>query len=365
MKTENGDDWLALAVAHQTVLKRKQTQIKDDLKISQPRVSNLLNRARKNGWIQERVNFPPNLSEDDIETIKALGFSERGELQKQLRTLARERRGVDVRLHVVHAEVIKDRYAQFSAGAAQYLEDQLNDAPRGARCAVAWGRTVRNAIDAIPSVTPRPDILFIPVSGEPMNYADTGSSPSMSAHRLAEKFRSAKRLWLRGVPARIPKDLVREADTIRRFIGKCHDYRRIFHEPSPLMDDLDMIVSGVGDAATSEDDPWFREIRELEGTDGANDLRTIAAGNIGGVWIPQPTAKESDRKRLKEINSRWLGIQEEHLLACAKKAAGNPKCPGVVVFAIEPEKAAIVHRTIGMVNRLVITQPLAQELLGL
>jgi DNA-binding transcriptional regulator LsrR (DeoR family) len=365
MNRDDRDDWLALAVAHLTSLNKIQTQIQAELNLRhQKQVSNLLQRARAKGWIQERVNFPPNLSEHDIDMIKALGFSRRKELQNRLDTIAKERRGVLVKVHVVHAEITTDRYTQYSKAAAQELETQLTRMPQGGSCAVAWGRTVHRAIEAMPAVDPGQDILFVPVSGEPMNYAETGSSPSLNAQQLADKCHSA-RLSLRGVPARIPKDLALEAGTIRRFMGKCHHYRDIFHEPSPLMGKLDMIISGIGDAATSEDDPWFKEIKELEGDEGANDLRAVAAGNIGGVWIPKSSTNDSDRKRLREINSRWLGIQEEHLLACAKKASQNPKCPGVVVLAIEPEKAGIVHRAIGMVNRLVITQPLALALLDL
>jgi len=361
-------DCKALAVAYLTTINPDitQEQIQRELRIgSQAEVSRLFKHAKKSGWVTWTMNWPTSISEFEIEQIKRTVFQERNSLHQLVSSLARARRGVPIKdIYIVPLTVdgidSEISHLIFARIAAPYVTDLIY---RSRFCGVAWGRTVTSLIASMQTRQKKPDSIFIPVSGEPLNYKDHAASPSTSAQRLTELFGSKNNLSLRGIPARIPKDMDEDADVIRRLVHRSHDYRAIFVEDQggkPLIRKMDMILTGIGDASTSKNDPWFQEISELE---RPTNLRQVTAGNIGGVWIPRdPTDKYQD-SLLKSVNSRWLGMQEEHLRETAARAQST-RAPGVVVVAIEPEKAEIVHRSIGMINHLIVSEPLARTLLG-
>jgi hypothetical protein len=124
-------------------------------------------------------------------------------------------------------------------------------------------------VDGIAAAGPEPKtmITFFPTSGEPLNYRDTGVSASTAAGRLAQIFRADaehRALSLHGVAVRIPADLDHHGDAIRQFMSKCKDYERIFASETGLMLGVQAIITGVGDVASSEQDPLFQETREAE-----------------------------------------------------------------------------------------------------
>jgi DNA-binding transcriptional regulator LsrR (DeoR family) len=362
-------DRLACTVAYLTSLDKKQEEIRGLLNIkSQSDVSRLLQHAKMRHWVYQEVRWE-KIPLTEKHKIIELAFPEKTNLENKL--IERSRKGpVQLKsVHVVYTGIDQEpgeheeNFRRFGRAAAQYVVDQIAHAKT---CAVAWGRTVQSIVDAISSMNNlvhKPDLMFVPISGEPLNHPNR-LSPSMAAQRLSEAFH-CKHLSLRGVPARIPRKLssASEVKTILDFINEAHDYRRIFGTRSDktdsVMANIDMIISGLGDIATSENDPWFQETMEME---QLTNLQKIAAGNIGGVWIARNESNKSECDRVEQINRRWLGIQRGHFVDCANRAR-NTDAPGVVVVAIESQKATIVLRAIGMVSHLIISQPLARALL--
>jgi len=78
------------------------------------------------------------------------------------------------------------------------------------------------------------------------------------------------------------------------------------------------------------------------------------------VWVPKDPENEHQKERTKDINKRWLGIQNENIEVCAKRGD-----PGVVVVASQPAKALIVARVMGFVTHLIISQDLAEAIIKL
>jgi len=363
------EDILDMSVAYLTSAGRTQSQIKEILGFnSQAEVSRALGRAlgEKNFVTQWVMNWPQDAPRDRIE---GASFPELPHLRNLLDDLGRQQSGVTLNsLHVLYCgdatTSYESRLEAFGRGAADRLVPLLRQESTGT-CAVAWGRTIRAVVDKIPEDAGRREhLVFMPISGEPFNHRDTGVSPTAAAQRLANSFGASQAtLSLQGVPARIPKRFDEDASTVRDFLNSIHDYKCLLGEPEFLLSKVDMILTGVGDAASSENDPWCRETIKAEGLD-ATTLNSLAVGNIGGVWMSRSASEDGQVNR---INKRWLGIQKEHFEDCASRAAthGSDSPPGVVLVAAGPTKAAIVRATIGMVNHLIIDRTLAEQLYGL
>jgi len=359
----------AKQVAYLVSQGKSQSQIRKMLRLSsQTEVSRLLKVAKAERWIEE---WHLCLADAEIAKIEKYIFEKREKLIKKLEFAAyqNEDRPPPENVLVVHtSDDEKKRLAQFGRRAAEYV-DQLLKGSHVETCAVAWGRTLKSMIDALGqrNVAPQPTLRFLPVCGEPLTGHQSGFSPTSAAMELAEVFRCKQYLSLAGVPARIPKDFAdkrKQADIIKNFVSMYRDYKKIFRSNSPMIDSVDMIVTGIGDVATSEGDHWFKETAELEGKE-PSDLKEITAGNIGGVWLPRDPENDIHVKAIDEINRRWLGIQEEHFVKCAKRAKTDPKKSGVVVLAHDARKAPIVERVMGMVNHLIIHEDLAEAILKL
>ena len=120
-----------------------------------------------------------------------------------------------------------------------------------------------------------------------------------------------------------------------------------------------MILTGIGNVDTSQrnigvgTDPWYTETVEAE----EPNVLDLAVGNIGGVWIAKNEISEADKERVAKVNDRWLGAQYDHFKGCALNAD-----PGVVVVAAEPDKADIVLETLHLINVLIVSRQLADEL---
>jgi DNA-binding transcriptional regulator LsrR (DeoR family) len=361
----NEQDRLALTVAYLTSQGKKQSVIGKELDISQPQVSRHLRHAEDNGWLTYvcTVNFPNGLSEDEKEAIRCRGVPDRDELKSRLAQIAASRSGVPLRsLDIVPLDQKSAKlHAEFGRLAAPRLSNLMMQSEV---CAVAWGHTVLGVIEGIDDAPSISHLNFVPAAGEPLNYSDDSSSCTFAAQRLANKFRSnSSPLSLRGVPARVPKSLAAQAQVLREYCDKSDAYRAIFGEDSDaLMNRVDTVVTGVGTVTHFHGD-WFREIRCMEGENVRAILEKRSAGNIGGIWL---TKRLKSDLQIEGINSRWLGMNEEHLRRCSAKAAEqNSRSPGVVVVAIESSKAAIIARTIGLVNHLIITDALARALVSL
>lgn len=352
-------DRKAMAVAYLTAQRWKQDDIRKALGLrNQAEVSRLLSFARTNDWIVQTLKLPSNVNHDEI---REMAFPHLNELRECLEKLAIQHNGVKpTEVHVLYSGPEGTDYAErlvhFGRLAAERIETLLSNATT---CAVAWGQTINSTLDGLKSLTPkkRKEMTFMPVSGEPMNHIDPGVSPSMAAKRLAEFFGCSDNvLSLLSVAARIPSNHKHHASTIREFMACCHDYERIFGGKEPLIDNVDAIISGIGDARSSENDAWFRETQEAEAMK-KNDLNCLTVGNIGGVWLPKDSANSKHLDKVADINGRWLGIQKNHFETCARVAS-----PGVLLLAVGERKSGIVRRAVGLVNHLLIDHTLAQAI---
>jgi hypothetical protein len=210
--------------------------------------------------------------------------------------------------------------------------------------------------------------MFLPIAGEPTNFEPNGVSPSDAASILAAAWPQSVNLSLRGVQARIPKS-VYEHDRegiARQLANYSKNYKWIFGGPGkPLIDRVAMILTGIGDVRTStrageetpQADPWYRETAEAEDA----EVLELAVGNIGGVWIARHDVSAEESRMVEQVNERWLGAQHADFRRCSLNADPVQR-PGVVVLAVEPEKASIVLEALYLVNVLVISRQLADAL---
>ena len=356
---------------------------------TQAQVSRLLAEARSKGYLREVFEFPADMPPDERNRLQRWleqSFYKQhapleAALAKRARDLCRTRSDGGnpfKRLHVVATpewhegdeKARADAFGAFGANAAEIAAGYVDEADS---CSVAWGRTIDATVQRIRSrgKLPGPGKVFMPIAGEPINYEPNGVSPSDAARILAAAWPGSEPpLSLRGGPARIPKSVYEhDRDGIAREMASySRNYRRIFARPGGLIENVAMILTGIGDATTSkrtgeQADPWYWETADAEDP----DVLGLAVGNIGGVWIASDGLAEPDVNKVEQVNKRWLGAQHEDFRRCSL-SGGESGRPGVVVLAVEPEKAAIVLEALYLVNVLIISRQLADtlalELLG-
>jgi DNA-binding transcriptional regulator LsrR (DeoR family) len=356
---------------------------------TQAQVSRLLAEARAKGYLREVFEFPADMPPDERRELQRkleLSFyKEHAHLEAALaqraRSLCRTRSDGGnpfKRLHVVATpdwhegdeKARTDAFGAFGANAAEIVAGYVDEADS---CSVAWGRTIDATVQRIRSdrKPPGPGKVFMPIAGEPINYEPNGVSPSDAARILAAAWTGSEPpLSLRGGPARIPKSVYEhDRDGIAREMASySKNYRRIFARPGGLIENVSMILTGIGDATTSkrtgeQADPWYWETADAEDP----DVLGLAVGNIGGVWIARDGLDESDTRKVEQVNKRWLGAQHDDFRRCSL-SGGESGRPGVVALAVEPAKATIVLEALYLVNVLIISRQLAdtlaRELLG-
>ncbi|HEY3879338.1 MAG TPA: hypothetical protein VGM12_12140 [Trebonia sp.] len=355
---------------------------------TQAQVSRLLAEARAKGYLREVFEFPADMRSDDRRKLQReleLSFYDRhaeleAALAKRARELCRTRSyggNPFKRLHVVATPSWRagdekargDAFGAFGANAAEIAAGYVDEADS---CSVAWGRTIDATVRRIRSrgKAPEPTKVFMPIAGEPANYEPNGVSPSDAARILAAAWPGSEALSLRGGPARIPKSVYEHDETgiAREMARYSRNYRRIFNRSGGLIENVAMILTGIGDVTTSkrtgeQADPWYRETADAEDP----DVLGLAVGNIGGVWIARNGLTGPDAKKVEQVNERWLGAQHDDFRRCSLNG-GEAGRPGVVALAVEPEKAAIVLEALYLINVLVVSRQLADtlaaELLG-
>ena len=335
-----------------------QENIAKSLGMKQPKICAL----SKLGMKLLKVSLPDNLEEAEKYEIERQFYVEAAEelktTLKGLRTTAQNKlRPLEVCIYYSGDEP-KQRVKRFGRAAARRVVALL----RTSNCtAVAWGRTVISVVEGIEAARPKPHkkLRLLPSSGEPVGHVVEDHSASAAVSRLAELLHCEDFRSLRGVPLRIPKSMNGDSNAIRKFVNRSRDYQRIFGSSKPEIESVDTILSGVGDADSSVNDPWFKETVEAE---SVRNLQKIAVGNIGGIWLPRDKKNSKQQQLINDMNSRWLGIQKRHIERCAESASTVK--PGVIVIAAGLEKAAVIRSTIDDVNHLLIDDTLATELVG-
>jgi DNA-binding transcriptional regulator LsrR (DeoR family) len=325
---------------------------------SESRVSKLKRIALNEGWLKPMWFCPDAALEAEI---RSCGHESISGLNERVGVLAARNRGpAPNRIHVVYSGEKEDgRLERFGPVAGEIVARIINRP--NITTMVAWGRTIECVVDHVQIHVLKQDgagKTFAPISGEPLNNPDNGLSASAAAEKLEMAFGGEqKKLSLRGVAVRIPNKKDIDAAMIRAFYEASRSYSTIFGK-NGLIETADIILSGVGDATSSKEDPWFLEAQELEGLEGP-ELEKMTIGNIGGVWFPKAGA-END---VAEMNERSLGMQHRHILGCCLREASKPDPGGVVVMAVGKMKANVVARALGLVNHLIIDHTLAEELL--
>ena len=355
---------------------------------TQAQVSRLLAEARAKGYLREVFEFPADMPADERSQLQRRleqsFYKQHADLEAALAERARElcrTRSAGgnpfKRLHVVATpgwhdgdeQAREDAFGAFGANAANIVADYVDEADS---CSVSWGQAIDATVRRIRSRSKPPWTrkVFMPIVGEPINHEPNGVSPSDAARILAAAWPGSEHLSLRGGPARIPKSVYEhDRDGIAREMASySKDYRRIFARPGGLIENVAMILTGIGDVTTSkrpgeQADPWYLETADAEGP----GVLGLAVGNIGGVWIARDGLAESDTKKVEQVNKRWLGAQHDDFRRCSL-SGGESGRPGVVALAVEPEKAAIVLDALYLMNVLIISRQLAdtlaRELLG-
>lgn len=339
---------------------------------TQAQVSKLLSEARERGILREVFQFPPDYPEEERRIIEQSFFPRHDELESALaersRELADERRGGTSPFKVLHVVPTPDQGKSpdegrriYGQGAAEVVAEYIDQTDT---CTVAWGNTLQATLDLVREHNgPRnAQKRFIPIAGDPTNFKPNGVSPSDAAELLRKRWPGSDALSLRGLQARIPRFIaVRDPDGFaRELVEFSNAYREIFvgdDGAKPLMAGVGMILTGIGVGANT-DDPWFAETSVAEGREALD----LAHGNIGGIWIPRPDLSSEDLRRIEEMNERWLGAKLEHVVRCSRGADLARGRPGVVVLAAERSKAEIILEALDLINVLIVSYPLAEEL---
>ncbi len=353
---------------------------------TQAQVSRLLAEARDKEVLREVFQFPVGLSKEVRQQIESSFFERHSALENALAQKARDLNDTRSdggsffkRLHVVAAPGLEKEndsagrekaFQTFGASAAEIVASYIDQADM---CCVAWGRTIDATVRHVrPKSTSGWTKLFMPIAGEPTNHEPNGVSPSDAARTLANAWPGSHDLSLRGVQARIPKSVyARDKDHIaRELVGYSTNYQQIFGRPDssdrPLIRQVPMILTGIGDVHTSERpiagvgraDPWYLETEDAED----RSVLELAVGNIGGVWIARSGVSEEEKDKVEQVNARWLGAQHSDFKRCSRTADMERDRPGVVVLAVEPEKKDIVLEALYLVNVLVVSRQLADAL---
>jgi DNA-binding transcriptional regulator LsrR (DeoR family) len=365
-----------------------QEQIASRVGLTQVQVSRLLREAREQKVLREVFRFPADLPpEDRLEIVNSF-FDRHGQLEDALsarsRQLSRKQYGGGSpfkQLNVVaapgidndnDARVRANALRSFGMSAAGIVASYIDEADM---CCVSWGRTIAVTVESMPHSSASDENKkkqFIPIAGEPTNHEPNGIAPSDAARRLSQAWPGSTSLSLRGVQARIPKSVYdQDGDqAARKLIRYSNHYRLIFGAPDsdeiPLITEVPMILTGIGNADTSKrdiagvPDPWYLETVEAEG----RNVLDLAVGSIGGVWIARDEISDEDKERIEKINERWLGAQYGDLRACALNADLQHHRPGVVVVAVEQDKAGIILEALHLINVLIVSRQLADELAG-
>jgi DNA-binding transcriptional regulator LsrR (DeoR family) len=243
---------------------------------------------------------------------------------------------------------------------------------------VAWGRNVNRVVKTMNMQPGDPSKVVLPVAGEPFKYRAAKVGATDAAHALAQKFGTRNVEHLLGVGARLPSHLAgaENVATIRAYLASSPSYQRIFgpvEDPKgPLIDRLDMVLTGIGSTSTSEAaaDPLYLETVEAEAAKDSSmaepTLQEAAIGNVAGWYLPKNVNNEAHCRVVERVNAHWFGIGFDSLRKCARRASSaRPVRPGVVVVAAEPAKAEPVLAAVraGIVSHLIVSRDLAEGLL--
>jgi len=379
MKIRSADKTFAAQKAAYLLCERHftQHQIADFMEVSQSMVSRLLARAEDAGWLERRYRFvPKGLPDSRLDELQRL--AEPKGLIELLARLAPDNR-VRVRApHVVESgprgdspRAFERRLKVFGRSAAVVVAELL---ARSKTFGVTWGRTISHVVDSLDDALKARSldhhIQFVPLCGEPTHHSsdrDTSSHVVERLHRVLQPDQLPPPS-LTGVPALISRRF-RGSDErgIRKFVAQSASHRVVFGDRSPLINQVDSLLTSVGTAERPLGFIHDELLREgsLPGRRLTREtLGPLVAGDIGGVLIPRRTLNAAGRREVDSLNAMWTGMKRAHLERIAKNAARDNH-PGVIVVSVGgADRAEIIAEALrcGLVNELIIDRELVGAL---
>ncbi|MFN7932905.1 MAG: hypothetical protein U0R19_06230 [Bryobacteraceae bacterium] len=380
---------LSLAVAYLTAQGLSQQAIASRLGLkSQSAVSRLFAAINPEVYITRSFNWNAVTAEQKSHILRLV---EGNPLERRLRQEVPRKDPHTLHVHPVfvpYTDDINRKFAAFAPGAATVLCRLLLrvQGPVG----VAWGSTlwhVSQALRGIPPLGRTLPVTFVPLCGDPVFFASAYTDRTSS--RLVGELSSiinrgetkGDRFWLGVVPAFIPafapphKEAKLKA--INELINLVPDYSRIFgprtaaraslsrrDQSNVLANELNMVITSAG---TADHPAQFGEGNRLLGltSNQQQTLKDSIYGDIGGVFLKKPSLSRTGAKLVADIESRWTGITQPQLRACAGRA--SPSQPGVVLFCFGgAERVPVVLEAVrqSLVNHLVVGTDLEAALLA-
>ena len=359
---------------------RSQTEIAELLGVSQAGVSRMLNQARQQGLIRERIELvTDSVDAEDWRKVEQIALGCR--IGDALERFAADH-GVkleEIRVFYSGSDRLADfdrRLTRFGSAAASSVSEMTL---RASTIGVTWGMTLAGLVAGLREThtvsDEGPRVRCIPTSGEPLGAEVSPISSSFLARELdavlnGPRIDRRSQLSLAGVPAIIPISYLgtERFEVIRDFIREGKAYREIFggRDPAPpasrpLIEEIDLLLTSMG----SSERPLNMYDDELVVTGGIDrvELSELILCDLGGVLIPKPGLGPAQSQRVRDISGLWTGLTREHLEECARKGREEGR-PGVVVLAISKRKAEGLLECIrqGLVNSVVIDHDLAGEL---
>jgi DNA-binding transcriptional regulator LsrR (DeoR family) len=359
-----------LAAAYLRSEQKLQEEIAEILKISQPEVSRLLQRAVKKNWL----DYPAPIFRcpDDIRELWERAHTRFFSSEKLLTRLkASEPLGVSrlKKVSIYYGEA----GGQFNRTVLPAVEAVFTHATV---MGVTWGRTVHGLVTTLRqhlsgSLRAEKPVRFVPLCGELLQDPDDRIEHSSSAlaanlHELINGTRAGGGAppSLRGIPAFIPSGFnAAEVRTIRRFMRQFTGYGAVFGENGQsLACQVDTVLTSVGTVEAGRRGIFLSERVRL-GELSEDELTEMVVGDLGGLIIPRRNLDPVPSRRIAAMNERWTGIKQHDLERCAEEAARSRR-PGVVVLAPDRHRRDMVVRCVelGLINQLIISRELADEL---
>jgi hypothetical protein len=208
-------------------------------------------------------------------------------------------------------------------------------------------------------------LTLVPLCGEPFQDREDPQTFNSSAltwelHQVVNPRSSSPPLSIAGVYAFIPQRYRGQAETILDFYRLGSAYAAIFPAEGGLADSLDAVLTAIGVPGERYPGVFLRERLAL-GDLTSDDMHSIL-GDVSGILIPRKNAPRRVALKVEQLNRRWTGVRQEHLLRCAQRPGQGP---GVIVVAQSDDRAALIHRCCRdekMINTLLISRVLAEAL---
>lgn len=333
---------------------KTQSEISEELDLSQTFVSQLLRDATKAHMLEDRH---PEFIREKVNDKFLVRIEREFEAKQELTGILQKESSSFNQIFVVHD-------TEFVKGAAKVLPGFLSNA---VVLGVSFGRTCRELIEAFDETyLPRLEAC-IPTQGDPI-FWNNQSSATLTATRLAQILKkklldgsATEQFSLTGVPAYISSNRY-DREKVSEFFSDVPGYKAIFGEDGEvgIAERLNGILTGIGIA--SPDDEQQRGVFITERIKQENiDPKEMAAycyGDLSGLLLP----RNRKIKAVEKLNSSWTGLPAESIKAIAALDADTN--PGVIAVAAGALKAEAILAAIrgDYVTRLIVDRNLAGAL---